>query len=255
MPHLYRSYILSFFLLFIAGNIFGQLTVSGTVYDSTRTIPVKNVLVKSKSGQHTITDSLGQYSIGVSKNDSIGFIYRNKSTPQFAVSDIPNMTSFDVAIQVRIYGKFKTLKEVTITSKTYEEDSIENRDDYGYLFNYHRPGVQTSVSDYTGNAGIDLDELINVFRFRRNKDMHMMQERLIGEEQDKYVDHKFNQGLIKRITKIDSTDIDLFMKRYRPSFEFVLNSSEADFYQYILDASYEFEGEKLRRDSLNIKRN
>ncbi|HMG82821.1 MAG TPA: hypothetical protein VK559_07280 [Ferruginibacter sp.] len=249
---MYKAYILHFFLLLIAGNSFGQLAVSGTVYDSTRTIPVKNVLVKSKTGNHTITDSLGRYTIVVTKNDSIGFVYRNKATPEFAVSDIANRNNFDVAIQVRVYGKFKTLKEVTITSKTYKEDSIENREDYADIFNYHRPGVQTSTSAYSGNTGIDLDELIGMFQFRRNKEMHMMQNRLIEEEQDKYVDYKFNKRLIERITTIDSTQVDVFMKRYRPSYEFVQGSSTMDFYQYILDASYEFKGETSKLDSLKL---
>ncbi len=221
------------------------------MYDSTRTVYVKNVLVKTKSGNHTITDSLGQYTIAVTKNDSIAFVYRNKSTPEFAVSEIVNMTAFDVAIQVRVFGKFKTLKEVTVTSKTYKEDSIENREDFDHIFDYSKPGFK--LSDNDNNAGIDLDQLIDMFRFRRNKEMHMMQQRLLGEEQDKYVDYKFNRALIKRITTIDSTDIDAFMKRYRPSFEFVQSSTTADYYQYILDASYEFKGEKLRRDSLRQK--
>lgn len=252
---MYKSYILSFLLFFIAGNIFGQLTVSGTVYDSTRTIPVKNVLVKSKSGNRTITDSLGQYTIGVIKNDSINFVYRNKSTAEFAVDDISNMGRFDVAIQVRVYGKFKMLKEVTVTSRSYKEDSIENREDFQDIFNYHNPGIQTTVNDNTGNAGIDLDEIIDMFRFRKNREMRMMQQRLLEEEQDRYVDYKFNRGLIIRITKVKSADIDVFMQRYRPSFEFVESSSTADFYQYILDASYEFIGEKARADSLKTTGN
>ena len=252
MAYLHKIYLLTFFLLFTACNLFAQLTISGTVYDSTRTIPVKNVLVKTKTGKQTTTDSLGQYSITVTKNDSLAFIYRNKSTPEFAVSEIIDMNNFDVSIQVRVFGKFKTLKEVRITSKTYREDSIENREDYDYIFNYQRPGVQTSVSGYTGNAGIDLDELIDIFRFRRNKDLRMMQERLIGEEQDKYVDYRFNKTLIKRITTVDSTDIDAFMKRYRPSFYFAQTSSIADFYQYILDASYQFKAQKHYEDSLKI---
>jgi hypothetical protein len=251
LAHLYKIYFLSFLFVLVAGNIFAQLSVSGTVYDSTRTIYVKNVLVKTKSGNHTITDSLGQYSIAVTKNDSIAFVYRNKSTPEFAVSEIVNMMAFDVAIQVRVFGKFKTLKEVTVTSKTYKEDSIENREDFDHIFDYSKPGFK--LSDNDNNAGIDLDQLIDMFRFRRNKEMHMMQQRLLGEEQDKYVDYKFNRALIKRITTIDSTDIDAFMKRYRPSFEFVQSATTADYYQYILDASYEFKGEKLRRDSLKPK--
>jgi hypothetical protein len=248
LAHQHKIYFLTFLFLFVAGNIFAQLSVSGTVYDSTRTVYVKNVLVKTKSGNHTITDSLGQYSIAVTKNDSIAFVYRNKSTPEFAVRDIVNMTAFDVAIQVRVFGKFKTLKEVTVTSKTYKEDSIENREDFEHIFDYSKPGFK--LSDNDNNAGIDLDQLIDMFRFKRNKEMHMMQQRLLEEEQDKYVDYKFNRTLIKRITTIDSTDIDAFMKRYRPSFEFVRTATTADYYQYILDASYEFKAYKHLQDSL-----
>jgi hypothetical protein len=247
---LYKIYLLSFLLLFTSGNIFAQLTVSGTVYDSTRTIPVQNVLVKSKTGKQTVTDSLGQYSIFVTKNDSLAFLYRNKSTPEFAVSEIIDMNNFDVSIQVRVFGKFKTLKEIRITSKTYREDSIENREDYNYIFNYEKPGFEMSVN--SDNAGVDLDQLINMFRFRRNKDLRMMQERLIEEEQDKYVDYRFNKTLIKRITTVDSTDIDAFIKRYRPSYYFAQNSSIADFYQYILDASYQFKAQKHYEDSLKM---
>jgi hypothetical protein len=250
LAHLHKIYFLTFLFLLATGNIFAQLTVSGTVYDSTRTVYVKNVLVKTKSGNHTITDSLGQYSIAVTKNDSIAFVYRNKSTPEFAISEIVNLAAFDVAIQVRVHGKFKTLREVTVTSKTYKEDSIENREDFEHIFDYSRPGFE--LSDDNNNAGIDLDQLIDMFRFKRNKDMHMMQKRLINEEQDKYVDYKFNKALIKRITTIDSSDIAIFMRRYRPSFEFVHSSTTADYYQYILDASYEFKANKHLQDSLRL---
>ena len=245
---MYKTYFVVFFLLFATGNIFAQLTVSGTVYDSTKNIPVKNVLVKSTTGTHTITDSLGHYTIMVKKNDSLAFVFRDKSTPQFAVNQIEDLTDFDVSLHVRVFGKFKTLKEVRVISNTYKEDSMENREEYAEYFNYHKPGVR--LSDDDGTAGIDLDQLINVFRFRRNKDLHFMQQRLEEDEQDKYVDYRFNRGLIKRITTIDSADIATFMVRYRPSFQFVQRASLADFYQYILDASYEFKGEKMRRDSL-----
>lgn len=237
---MYRSYILSLLLLFIAGNIFGQLTVSGTVYDSTRTVPVKNVLVQTTSNHKTITDSLGQYTIRVMKNDSLDFTFRNKSTPKFAVTDITNLTAFDIAIKVRVYGRFRTLKEVTVTSKNYHQDSLDNREDYKEFFNYSKPGFRTSVNSNTGNAGLDLDGLIDGFRFKRNKDLRYMQQRVIEQEEDDYINYKFNKRLVKRITAIDSADVDRFMKEYRPGFEFVQHSSETDFYQYILDASYEF---------------
>ena len=57
----------------------GQLTITGNVFDSSRTIPVPNVLVKSSGGTQAITDSTGHYEIVTTDKDSLSFIYNNKS--------------------------------------------------------------------------------------------------------------------------------------------------------------------------------
>ena len=70
---------------FVAGAK-SQLTVTGTVYDSTKTIPIKDVTVKSSSGTFAITDSAGRYTIVTSDRDSLTFIYQGKPTAKFSVS-------------------------------------------------------------------------------------------------------------------------------------------------------------------------
>jgi hypothetical protein len=74
-----------------AHSSIGQLVIAGTVYDSTKTIPVEKVLVKSGSGNQATTDSMGHYEIFVTENDSLTFIYQNKPTAKFAVKQIPNI--------------------------------------------------------------------------------------------------------------------------------------------------------------------
>jgi hypothetical protein len=237
-------------LLLVTGDGFGQLTISGTVYDSTKTIPVKEVLVKSTNGTSTITDSLGHYDIVVKSNDSITFFYRNKATMKFAVSQVQNIGSFDISLRVRVDEKFRTMKEVRVYSRTYRQDSLENRHTYGKIFNYDKPGISTSSpSDYSGAAGMDLDEFINMFRFKRNRRLQSLQLRMIEQEQEKYIDYRFNKILVRRITRLQGPALDTFMKQYRPDFEFTQTSSTVDFYQYILNASYQFRREQLQKSA------
>jgi hypothetical protein len=244
ITHLKKYYLL-LCLLLIVGKTIGQLTVSGTVFDSSKTIPVKDVLIKSTIGTHTKTDSLGKYEIVVNDNDSITFIYHNKATAGFAVNQIPDIGNFNISLRVRVYEKFKTLKEVRIYSNTYRQDSMENRIDNADVFNYQKPGIGTTSSSYSGAAGLDLDEFINIFRFKRNRQLRSLQNRLVEDEQEKYIDYRFNKRLVKRITRLDSTQLDTFMIIYRPDYEFTQRATTAEFYQYILNASYQFKSELL----------
>ncbi len=241
----FKHYCLLLLLIATAGNALGQLTISGTVYDSSRVIPVKGVTVKSTGGKFTATDSLGHYDIAATDNDSLTFVYLNKPTPKFAVKQIENIGSFDISLHVKVNEKFKMLKEVRVFSKSYKEDSIANREEYKKIFGYQRPGIQTTSSGYSGTPGLDLDEFINIFRFRRNKQLKHMQTRLLDQEQEHYVTYRFNKPLVKRITHLEGSNLDTFMVKYRPDFAFVQSSSTAVFYQYILNSSYQFRSELI----------
>lgn len=222
-----------------------QLTISGTVYDSTKTIPVKDVLIKSSNGTSTITDSAGHYAIVTTDKDSLTFIYLSKPTAKFAVRQIPDIGNFDIALHIRLSEKFRTLKEVRVYGKIFKQDSVENREQYAKLFNYQKPGIKLSSDAYTGAAGMDLDELINVFRFKRNRQLRKMQERLMEEEKENYINYRFNKITVRRVTRLEGKDLETFMKEFRPSFDFTQQSSIVEFYQYILNASYQFKKELL----------
>lgn len=231
----------------MVSGAFAQLTVTGTVYDSTKTIPVRNVLVQSSSGTSVYTDTLGVYNIVTTDKDSLTFIYNNKPTAKFAVKQINDISSFDISLHVRVSERFRTMKEVRVFSKSYRQDSIANREQYAKIFKYQKPGISTSSSDYSGATGLDLDEFINIFRFRRNKQLKYMQQRLMQEEQENYVKYRFNKVLVRRITRLEGSQLDTFMVQYQPDFQFTINATQVDFYQYILNASYQF-----RKELLNI---
>lgn len=137
-----------------------------------------------------------------------------------------------------------------VYAKNYKQDSIETRRQYATMFNYQKPGIKTGASDYGGAVGMDVDEFINIFRFKRNKRLRYMQNRMLEQEQEKYIDYRFNKTLVRRITKLEGTTLDNFMKEYRPDYEFTQNSSTVDFYQYILNASYEYKRTELEKGAV-----
>jgi hypothetical protein len=230
---------------FMANTVAAQLILSGTVFDSSKINFVPGVRVVSTGGLFGITDSLGNYHVTVSEKDSVTFIFRNKPTQKFAVKTIPDPSHFDIALLVPYKGKYSTLKEVVVFAKSYKEDSIENRQTYAKIYNYEKPTISTSITP-SGGVGADANEIINIFRFKRNKRLKAFQTRLELEEQEKYVNYRFNKTLVKRITQLDGEQLNVFMIKYRPDYEFTSEADELTFNQYILNCSYKFKIELLK---------
>jgi hypothetical protein len=225
-----------------------QFVLSGTVFDSSKINFVPGVKVVNKLGNFTLTDSLGKYSLTVAEKDSVTFIFRNKSTQKFAVHSVADPSHFDISLRVNYKGKYSTLKEVVVFAKSYKEDSIENRETYAAIYNYEKPGLKSSISP-SGMVGADVNELINIFRFKRNKRLKTFQVRLENQEQEKYINYRFNKTLVKRLTHLDGQQLDIFMVRYRPDYEFASMADELVMNQYILNCSYKYKIELLQQDA------
>jgi hypothetical protein len=213
---------------------FAQYKIKGTVYDSTRNFPLELVTVLSTSGKGAITNTYGEYEIEVGEKDSIWFSYLNKPTVKFPVLKILTPFAFDISLKVSI----PELKEVKIKPRNYRQDSIQNREDYAKIFDYNRPTLKTVTPQYGAAAGFDLNEIINIFRFKRNRSMLSFQKRLVEQEQDKFIDHRFSKAVVRRLTGLDGNELDSFMWIFRPGYFFSIRTSDYDFQKYIKD-SYE----------------
>jgi hypothetical protein len=212
-----------------------QVWLTGKVYDSTRMVSIPFVKVTSKKGLITYTDSIGRYGMSIDKLDSICFTYKGKSTSFFPVNTIRYPAGFDIALQVTVQDRYQTLKEVVVIAKSYRQDSAENRERYNKIFNFENGGVQL-----TSSGNIDPNSLIGLFKFRKNKTMRSFRNRLIEEEQQKFINSRFTKGLVRQITALPEKDIERFMLLWRPPYELVAFSEEYQFHQYILDASKYF---------------
>ena len=201
--------------------------IKGNVYDSSKSYPLEAVSVQSTSGQFTITNTEGYYEIDVTEQDSIWFSYLNKPTVKFPVLKIMNPQSFDISLHVNI----PVLREVKLRPRNYRQDSLQNRQDYAKIFNYEKPKLRPSVT--TSGVGFNMEEVINMFRFKRNRSLAGFQKRLLLQEEEKYIDYRFNKALVRRLTLLDGNSLDSFMRIFRPSYLFTKNAGDYEFQQYI----------------------
>jgi hypothetical protein len=239
------SLVLSLLLL-AAGKTWGQeVTVHGTVYNMYRTKPLDGVSVISTSGRGTATDSSGSYVITVDLKDSIYFSYLGKATVKFPIKEINYFSGFDISLHVDPVE----LKEVKVTPRDYRADSLQNRKDYEKYFDYKKPGFKvTDGSAGLGmGAGVDLNALIEMFEFNKIRRAKAFQKRLIEDEHEKYVDHRFNPSIVLKITHLKGDELDSFMTRYRPSYDFCTRATDYDLFDYIKLAFQEYQKDRKDR--------
>jgi hypothetical protein len=236
------SLAFGFSLLLISATAGAQyFKLKGTVYDSTKTYPLASVTVLSTSGRGTITNTEGRYEIEVKETDSVWFSYLNKPTIKYAVAKIYNSESYDIALHVNI----PVLKEVIVRPRNYRMDSLQNRLDYAKGFNWEKPKLKPNIStDMGAAAGFDLDEIIRMFQFRKNKSMASFQRRLIQEERDKFIDYRFSKALVLRLTGLTGTERDEFMLICRPTYEFCLLTGDYEFQAWIKECYAHYEQQK-----------
>lgn len=228
------------------GRVLGQVTVHGTVFNMYRTRPLDRVSVMSNSGRGTITDSVGNYQLTVLSDDSIFFSYLGRATAKYAVKDINTLNNFDIALHVDP----TTLKEVNVMPRSYHNDSLQNRKDYEKYFDFKKPNPFTLSDGSAGlgmGAGFDLDQIIRYFQFDRTKRLVAFQRRLVEDEEDKYIDHRFNRSIVLRVTHLQGDELDSFMVKYRPSYNFCKRATDYDLLEYTKLAFTEYQKDQKDR--------
>ena len=201
----------------------------GTVYDKSQRNIIDGVTVQTTSGRGTATDSLGRYRIVVSSTDSVYFSYQNRMTGKYPVADFEDPTQFNMSIHINVFA----LPNVTVRARNYRMDSLSNRQDYAKYFNYSKPNPLNTINVGPTGVGMDPNAIINMFRFKRNRQLQLLQKHLLADEQTRYVDHRFNKNFVKELTNLQGDQLTMFMKKYRPPYDFVVLTNNLELGYYI----------------------
>lgn len=243
------------FIFSFSKETHAQSKLRGTVYDYFSKKPLDAVTVQTSSGSYAISDSLGKFIIPVSSKDSVWFSFLSKNTLKYPVDTIRDLSNFEIAL----YVDAKWLPAVKVRNKNYTQDSIANRDEYAKVFNFRKPSVRitsTSPNNYAPGAvtaGLDINEFINMFRFKRNRQILSMQERLEEQEREKYINHRYTKYLVGKLTSLKSNALDSFIEVSKPSYELLVTMNELELGYYI-EKMYEIYQNNGRIEDAILKR-
>jgi hypothetical protein len=205
------------------------IEVKGVIFDISQRTPLEGVSVMATNGNGTSTNEFGRYSIWVNPTDSVYFSYQGKETAKYPVLKMEDYTQFSMALHVSVHS----LPNVIVRPPDYRTDSAQNRMDYAKYFAYRKPNPISSINVGPTGVGMDPNEIINMFRFKRNRQLASLQRRLLMEEEDKYIDFRFSKKFITEITGLQGDELTVFMKKYRPPYDFVAITNQLELGYYI----------------------
>ncbi len=198
-----------------------QELFNGLVLDLQTDRPVQYVLVTNLStGQEVETGAQGQFSISASINDLMQFHYTGYRTDTLVITSFELKRIYLTASSESIRIDEVNIRTITDARLEIELEKAKKEGQFSET-SKERGGIRLSPSRLFGQAGRQA---------RQRYDL------LIAEKERRFIDRRFSVGIIQNFTPLRGEDLVLFMNKYRPTKEFVLNSDEETFMLYIMDS-------------------
>jgi hypothetical protein len=221
--------IFALIIVFLPFSILAQQrTLSGKVIDASSHLPVIYANV-SGPGTSAITNYNGYFSLtGLSSKDSIRVSAIGFRVYKFAYSEAKNDT-----ITVYLHESSIMLGNVNVKARgNYKRDSLALRKQYADVFNYKAPNfadIFSTVDPYvytlpTYNTGDNATMIVNVnlltladLLTKKKAPTTKLQQTLLEDEADKYVDQHFSPSRIVEMTGLRGDSLKSFIFMYRPT--------------------------------------
>lgn len=216
----YRSIFLTMVLLFIHVVTFAQ-KMTGKVIDEQSKEPMEGVEVLNiYTNDLVYTDSMGRFEIAVSKGQLIEFSALGYDVERVRINTLPLAKFYNIAMRVSVI----TLEEVNIWNLgrgKWTVDSASNAKLYEKALKFYKL------------EGMDILEHPFDTMSKKNRQIWAFQKHYEYFEKEKYVDYIFNDRIIAQLTNLGSDSLVDYMRIYRPSYDFIQQSSLYNFYEYI----------------------
>ena len=237
---LLQIHILGLFLLLFTG--FGataqqQQKVTGMVLQKGNGNWIGDaVVLNMRTLRSTLTNSFGVFTIDASVGDSLSFTKVGYSPVKTVLT---NLNEFYVELQEGI-----RLETVIVERKTKEAELNDA------MNNYSKKGVYNGGKNKFGTyLGSPATALYNLFG-REAKNAKRFGRFMDREKEELQVDRIFSREAVKNLTKLDSTELDAFMIRYRPSFDLAEHWGQYDLMHYVQQSMEDFNAKGRPKGSL-----
>jgi hypothetical protein len=229
-------YIFYFFVLLSGSGLTAdaQQFLTGKVYvkgssDTLISVSIHNITAQ----RYDLSDEDGSYRVQAAPGDHIAFSSVGHK------ADTITVTASDLTASYAVYLEIKpqTLQAARVEFSNYQLDSMDRRKEYGWV--YDRGNERRFEQERKGDGvGVNM----NIFRNTSTaaKQRERLEKRLLKEEQDYYVDFRYNKDYVAKITRLQGDSLKTFMKKYRPSYDYCRKAATVDILVYINDCYKQF---------------
>jgi hypothetical protein len=219
-------------LLLVSTNGIGQSLLAGKVRQKETRKMLASVNVTNKTQQKVnISDIGGNYRIAANPGDTITFTFAGLRSETIIVDS--RMLAEKDGYQVYLEPRSVLLPTVKVDEQTnYQLDSIKRREDYQKLYPVH---PRKLIGNETPADGVGIVIAPNDYFSARETQKRRLRRRLAEEEKEYYIDARFPGVYVAKITGLKGDSLQVFLVRYRPTYNFCRKASNEDIFLYIND--------------------
>ena len=231
----YITYPLLFLFVFsLPGR--SQQFLTGKVYKKNSTEFLISVSIHNITEQrYDLSEEDGSYKIQAMPGDHISFSSVGYRADTITVTASLLTAACPIYLDIRP----QELQAVRVGEfSNYQLDSMDRRKEYAWVYDHENtPHV---ARDRQGADGVGVT--MNIFRNTSSaaKQRIHLTKRLEKEEEDYYVDSRYNKDYVAKITHLKGDSLKQFMQRYRPSYDYCRKAATVDILVYISDSYKQF---------------
>lgn len=242
-----RSYILLLYIILMGFlNVSAQEDVKGIVFDSNTKQRVAGVYFYNTSNEKGSFNNLrGEFHLSAEVGDML-ILAKEGYFPDTIT--IKNNTT----LIINLTRSSIWLKEVNVMAKKSPQEELEaKKEEYNSAFKENGPLLSTG----NGGAGLSISALYSLIS-KEGRNARYLQKIIERDYRDAIIDYRFTTYLVKSLTNLEGDRLADFMFYYRPSYYFILNSTDYALGIYIKKnfQEYQINPNARKVDSLYLKR-
>jgi hypothetical protein len=207
---------------------YSQHLITGIIQDMDSNKPVTRVSIRNIYTQEIVlTDEDGRFAIQVDKGQLIECTHIRYEMLRLRINADSNTKYYNLVMR-KVSRRIPDINIVNKDANTYSRDSARLVEEYKIVLN--KPLLKDM------NFGVAALEMLSK---KRRQEMAFAKH-FTEFEREKFIDSRFNKRLVKRWTGLEDEAAIEFMRKYRPSYEFMRKATDYQYYTYLKKCLTEF---------------
>ena len=219
-----------FLLLDIGISAKAQQYLGGKVYVKGSTDTLISVSIHNITEQrYDLSEEDGSYRIQAAPGDHIAFSSVGHKSDTVTVTESILIAPYAVYLEI----KPQILQAVRVGEfSNYQLDSMDRRREYAWVYEHDN---ESRIEHDRAGDGVGVT--MNIFRKTSTaaKQRQRLEKRLAKEEEDDYIDFRYNKDYVAKITHLRGNSLKTFMTKYRPSYDYCRKAANVNILVYIND--------------------